>query len=86
LFIYALARAGFKKENPYMCKYLRIQEGWAQEFGPGDTLIVPSDAVHQVTCSGSEPLSLVAALGAAPVRVHDAEKQRIPLPWDAPDP
>ncbi len=29
---------------------------------------------------------LVAALGAAPVRVHDAEKERIPLPWDTPDP
>ena len=61
-------------------------EGRTQEFGPGDTLVVPRDAVHQVTCNGTERLSLVAALGAAPVRVYDAEKERIPLPWDAPDP
>jgi quercetin dioxygenase-like cupin family protein len=61
-------------------------EGRTKEFGPGDTLIVPRDAVHQVTCAGPEPLRLVAALGAAPVRVHNAENERIPLPWDAPDP
>ena len=59
-------------------------EGQKQEFEPGNTLVIPRNAVHQVTCSGSEPLRLVAALGAAPVRVHTAENERINLPWDAP--
>ena len=59
-------------------------EGQKQEFEPGNTLVIPRNAVHQVTCSGSEPLRLVAALGAAPVRVHTAENERIKLPWDAP--
>lgn len=61
-------------------------EGSKQEFGPGETLVVPRDAVHQVTCTGREPLRLVAALGAAPVRVNSATNEHIPLPWDAPDP
>ena len=61
-------------------------EGREQAFGPGETLVVPRDAVHQVTSTGPEPLHLVAALGAAPVRVHSATNERIPLPWDAPDP
>ena len=61
-------------------------DGRKQEFEPGNTLVIPRNAVHQVTCSGAEPLRLVAALGAAPVRVHSAENERIPLPWDAPEP
>ena len=61
-------------------------DGQKMEFGPGNTLVVPRDAVHQITCIGPEPLNLVAALGTAPVRVHTAENERIPLPWDAPDP
>lgn len=59
-------------------------EGLKQEFEPGNTLLVPRNAVHQVTCTSPEPLRLVAALGAAPVRVHTAENERINLPWDAP--
>lgn len=57
-----------------------------EPFGAGATLVIPRDAVHQVRCTGAEPLRLVAALGAAPVRVHTATHERIPLPWDAPDP
>lgn len=60
-------------------------DGDEMEFGPEETLVVPRDAVHQVTCKGSVPLKLVAALGAAPVRVNSATNERIPLPWDAPD-
>ena len=61
-------------------------DGLKQEFEPGNTLVVPCNAVHQLTCSGPEPLRLVAALGAAPVLVHTADNERINLPWDAPDP
>ena len=59
-------------------------EGREEAFGPGATLVVPRDAVHQVRSTGPEPLRLVAALGTAPVRVHTATNERIPLPWDAP--
>lgn len=58
--------------------------GEEEPFGPGATLVIPRDAVHQVTCVGDTPLRLVAALGAAPVRVNTASNERIPLPWDAP--
>ena len=61
-------------------------DGGEHVFGPGETLVIPRNAVHQVTCTGPGPLRLVAALGAAPVRVHSATNERIPLPWDAPDP
>ena len=61
-------------------------DGLKQDFEPGNTLVVPRNAVHQLTCSGSEPIRLVAALGAAPVRVLTADNERINLPWDAPDP
>ena len=61
-------------------------EGQEEAFGPGETLVIPRNAVHQVRCTGPEPLRLVALLGTAPVRVHAATNERIPLPWDAPDP
>lgn len=61
-------------------------DGREEAFGPGQTLVIPRDAVHQVKCTGPGPLRLVAALAAAPVRVHSATNERIPLPWDAPDP
>jgi len=57
-------------------------DGGEQAFGPGETLLIPRNAVHQVTCDGPEPLRLIAALGAAPVHVHSATNERIPLPWD----
>lgn len=61
-------------------------DGSEQGFGPGETLVVPRNAVHQVTCTGPGPLRLVAALSTAPVRVHTPTNEHIPLPWDAPDP
>lgn len=52
-------------------------------FGPATTLVIPRDAVHQVKNTGPHAIRLVAALATAPVRVHTAENERIPLPWDA---
>ena len=60
-------------------------EGREEAFGPGETLVIPRNAVHQVRCTGPDPLRLVAVLGTAPVRVHTETNERIPLPWDAPD-
>ncbi len=62
-----------------------VLDGHEQTFGPGETLVIPRDAVHQVKCTGPDSMRLVAALSMAPVRVHTAENERIPLPWDAPD-
>lgn len=63
-----------------------VLDGREEAFAAGATLVIPRDAVHQVRCTGEGPLRLVAALGAAPVRVNTADQERIPLPWDAPGP
>lgn len=55
-------------------------------FGPNSTLVVEPDAIHQLSNTCDEPMTLVAALGMAPVRVRNADGTRLPLPWDAPDP
>jgi len=59
-------------------------DGREQTFGAGSTLVIPRYAVHQVKSTGPDPIRLVAALAAAPVRVNTADNERIPLPWDAP--
>ena len=61
-----------------------IVEGMTSDFAASSTLIVPSDAVHQIVNTGSEPLVLVAALGAAPVRVRTESGDPLPVPWEAP--
>jgi len=63
-----------------------VMGGREETFGPGTTLVIPRDAVHQVKCTGPDAIHLVAALGMAPVRVNTATNERIPLPWDAPEP
>lgn len=59
-------------------------EGQTRAFAAGDTIIVPPDVVHQIVNTGSEAMHLVAALGAAPVRVCDEAGRHMPLPWDEP--
>jgi quercetin dioxygenase-like cupin family protein len=54
------------------------------DFHANSTLIVPPDAVHQLVNTGREDLVLVAALGAAPVRVRTATGDPLPVPWQAP--
>jgi mannose-6-phosphate isomerase-like protein (cupin superfamily) len=60
-------------------------QGETNSFGPNSTLIVPPDAVHQIVNPGSTPIVLVAALGAAPVRVRTSTGDPLPVPWAAPD-
>ena len=57
-------------------------EGRTEAFGPGATIIVPPGVIHRIVNTGPEPLRLVAALGAAPVRVESPDGARIHLPWD----
>lgn len=57
--------------------------GQSTEFGPNSTLIIPADVVHQIANTGDTPIKLIAALGAAPVKVCHADNQAMPLPWQA---
>jgi quercetin dioxygenase-like cupin family protein len=59
-------------------------DGETRRFAADSTLIVPPDAVHQIVNSGSAPLVLLAALGAAPVRVRTDTGEPLPVPWAAP--
>jgi mannose-6-phosphate isomerase-like protein (cupin superfamily) len=61
-----------------------VHDGGVADFSEGSTLIVPSDVVHQIVNTGSAPLVLLAALGAAPVRVRTADGDPLPVPWEAP--
>src|SRR5215472_7538973 len=58
--------------------------GKTLSFGPNSTLVLEPDVVHQIVNTSDEEMSLVAALGMAPVRVRTAEGKALPLPWDAP--
>jgi mannose-6-phosphate isomerase-like protein (cupin superfamily) len=53
-------------------------------FGPNSTLVLEADVVHQIVNTSKEDMKLVAALGAAPVRVRTADGQPLPVPWEAP--
>lgn len=57
-----------------------------ETFGPNATLIMESDAVHQLANTGDEPLELIAVLGMTPVTVLDATGHLLELPWDTPRP
>lgn len=60
-------------------------EGKTTGFGPNSTLVLEPDVVHQIVNTSDEPMRLVAALGAAPVRVKTAEGDPLPVPWEAPE-
>lgn len=57
-------------------------EGKKEPFGPGSTLIVPPNAVHQISNTGEGAIRLLAALATAPVTVETADGARMLLPWD----
>ncbi|MGH7908118.1 MAG: cupin domain-containing protein, partial [Candidatus Binataceae bacterium] len=50
-------------------------------FGANSTLIIPSDAVHQIRNTGNNKMVLVAALGMAPVKVRHGDGEPMGLPW-----
>jgi quercetin dioxygenase-like cupin family protein len=58
-------------------------EGETTAFGPNSTLILPYDAVHQITNTSAEEMHIVATLSMSPVRVRTGEGAPMPLPWDA---
>jgi mannose-6-phosphate isomerase-like protein (cupin superfamily) len=60
--------------------------GRTETFGPDATLIVQSDAVHQLANTGNGPLELLAAMGMTPVTMLDATGHPLELPWTTPLP
>lgn len=56
-------------------------DGQEMSFGPNTTLLIPSDAVHQIVNSGDTNLVIIAALGMAPVRVRHGGGEAMGLPW-----
>lgn len=59
-------------------------DGKEMSFGPHTTLLIPSDAVHQIVNSGDTNLVIIAALGMAPVRVRHGGGEAMGLPWQQP--
>jgi mannose-6-phosphate isomerase-like protein (cupin superfamily) len=59
-------------------------DGKDMPFGPNSTLVIPSDAVHQIVNSGDSKLVIIAALGMAPVQVRHGDGAAMGLPWQQP--
>lgn len=51
-------------------------------FKADETVVVPSNVVHQICNTGDEDLYLIATLAMAPVEVKSASGEAMPLPWD----
>lgn len=51
------------------------------EFGPGATLIIPPNTIHQIINSGNEEMELIATLSIPNVEIFTPDNKIIPLPW-----
>jgi mannose-6-phosphate isomerase-like protein (cupin superfamily) len=58
-----------------------IIEGRETRFGPNSTLIIPSDAIHQIVNSGDRNMVIIAALAMSPVLVRDEKGEELKNPW-----
>lgn len=52
-------------------------------FKADETLVIPSNVVHQICNTGDEGLYLIASLAMAPVKVETGDGAPMALPWDA---
>lgn len=55
--------------------------GQVHRFGPGATVTVPRNEIHQIFNVGSDPMAIIAVLAVSPVEVFLPDGQRIDLPW-----
>jgi mannose-6-phosphate isomerase-like protein (cupin superfamily) len=55
--------------------------GEALRYGPGSTLAIPPNVVHQIVNVGATPLKLLAALSTTNVEVYLPNGEPFPLPW-----
>jgi mannose-6-phosphate isomerase-like protein (cupin superfamily) len=58
--------------------------GHVRSFEPHSTMVLESDAVHQLANTGDESLEFLVVLGMTPVAARDAEGNPVRLPWNAP--
>ena len=56
-------------------------DGRVYRFGPGDTVTLPRDVLHQLFSVGDEPLRTLAVLAATPVEVRLPDGSALALPW-----
>lgn len=56
-------------------------DGTVHRFGPGDTLTLPREVLHQIVSVGAEPLETTAVFAATPVDVRLPDGSAIVLPW-----
>ncbi|MBN3825099.1 cupin domain-containing protein [Burkholderia sp. Ac-20384] len=56
-------------------------DGETRGFGPGSTLVIPRNEVHQIVNDGPGPITLLAMLGMSPVKVFLPDGTALPLPW-----
>ncbi len=52
-------------------------------FKADQTLVIPSNVVHQICNNGTEDLYIIATLAMSPVKVETADGAAMPLPWYA---
>ena len=50
-------------------------------FGPGNTVILRKDQLHQIFNVGSTPLEILGVFGATPVNVFLPSREKLELPW-----
>ena len=50
-------------------------------FGPGCTLPIPAEVVHQLINDGDEPVDLIAVFACSPSRCFALDGREIPMPW-----
>ena len=56
-------------------------EGESHPFGPGNTVILRKDQLHQIVNIGSTSLEILGVFGATPVNVFLPDREKLELPW-----
>ncbi|MCL7943643.1 cupin domain-containing protein [Marinobacter sp. ATCH36] len=60
---------------------LRIDNRETHGFGPGSTVIIPRNVLHQIASVGTEDLQFVAIFSTTPVEAYFPDGGFIELPW-----
>ena len=50
-------------------------------FGPGQTIVLPRDRLHQIFNTGTVPLEILGVFGASPVKVFLPDATELAVPW-----
>lgn len=50
-------------------------------FGPGNTVILPRNQLHQIFNVGATSLEILGVFGATPVNVFLPSREKLDLPW-----